>query len=206
MVLVLDSSLQQIPLPSDPVESLLRIACSTWMQRLWTFQEGILAFQLVFQFRDACISGEDLVRQQETRDREFYNAHLQGVTDLLKERHSDFWLMRFRNAMDFLHSYRSSVDHPWTGRGGGHPNAHDLVTKSAKRSFRSIRIPNSFHTHTIRHVDRAHDIMAKLSGSLKWRRTSRMEDEVLVLANLLSLDITKLTDARTELTMKFVFP
>lgn len=204
MVLVLDSSLQEIPLPPDPVESLLRIACSTWMQRLWTFQEGILAFQLIFQFHDACVSGEDLIKQQETRDRDFYNAHIQGVTDLLKERYSDTWLMRFRNAADILRSHPSSVDHPWTGRGGGHPNAHNLVTKFAKRSFKSIRIPNSFHTHTLKHVDRAHDIMAKINGSLEWRRTSRMEDEVLVLANLLSLDITKLTDARAELTMKFV--
>ena len=201
-VLVLDSALRLVSLPSSPVESLLRIACSSWMQRLWTFQEGILAFQLVFQFLDVSVSGEDLIRQQDAYDREFYNAHFKDVMHMLWQRCDRTCFARTCN---FLHPGSSGVDHPWTGRGAGLPNTHDTVTFEAKLWFKEIRIRNSFHTHLLLHPKRPHEMMSEFSRSLSWRRTTRMEDESLVLANLLGLDTRKLLDARNELTMKLVF-
>ena len=37
---------------ASPEEILLKIFCCTWNTRLWTFQEGILAKSLYFQFKD----------------------------------------------------------------------------------------------------------------------------------------------------------
>jgi hypothetical protein len=39
-----------------PVEVLLRIACSVWMRRLWTLQEGVLAQRLHFQFSNRALN------------------------------------------------------------------------------------------------------------------------------------------------------
>lgn len=54
-VLVLDSGLESASMNTFPAELLMRIACSGWMRRLWTFQEGVLAQQLIFQFREQAV-------------------------------------------------------------------------------------------------------------------------------------------------------
>jgi hypothetical protein len=52
-VLVLDKSLLDVHIKTlENHEILLRIFCSSWMDRLWTFQEGALARKLFFQFAD----------------------------------------------------------------------------------------------------------------------------------------------------------
>lgn len=55
-VLVLDSYLEQDVEGMSTVECLLRIICSAWTTRLWTLQEGALAEDLWFQFRDRAIN------------------------------------------------------------------------------------------------------------------------------------------------------
>ncbi|KAB2572121.1 hypothetical protein DBV05_g9258 [Lasiodiplodia theobromae] len=52
-VLVLDKQLQGLPHSQlSPVEQVVRIWCSGWTGRLWTWQEGFLADRLYFQFND----------------------------------------------------------------------------------------------------------------------------------------------------------
>jgi hypothetical protein len=52
-VLVLDSWLQNQPIKGySDCEIMVRIACSGWNRRLWTFQEGALAQRLLIQFAD----------------------------------------------------------------------------------------------------------------------------------------------------------
>ena len=60
-VLVLDSSLQEVG--GSIYERRLQIACSEWMQRLWTLQEAILpkAEDLLFQFKQGTAALSDLV-------------------------------------------------------------------------------------------------------------------------------------------------
>lgn len=55
-VLVLDAYLERTEWkPLSLMESLLRIICSSWTRRLWTFQEGVLAQSLLFQFADGAL-------------------------------------------------------------------------------------------------------------------------------------------------------
>ena len=63
VVLVLTQELENCPLPPTTDETLLRIAQSKWMTRLWTMQEGILAKELAFQFQDRAIHYEYLSDQ-----------------------------------------------------------------------------------------------------------------------------------------------
>jgi hypothetical protein len=64
-VLVLDNLLLSINNSINPVENLMRIRSTRWLQRLWTFQEGILALSLYFQFCDRAVLGEDLIVQMD---------------------------------------------------------------------------------------------------------------------------------------------
>lgn len=60
IVLVLDSELRSHQLSSDLVETLARVVSSRWARRLWTFQEAALAQNLFFQFKDQCVSMQQI--------------------------------------------------------------------------------------------------------------------------------------------------
>jgi hypothetical protein len=55
-VLVLDPNIQQIASTTRPVEVLSRTMTSDWMSRLWTFQEGMLARELLFPGLNCCFT------------------------------------------------------------------------------------------------------------------------------------------------------
>ncbi|KAF2493286.1 hypothetical protein BU16DRAFT_75751 [Lophium mytilinum] len=54
-VLVLDRYVQEFEAKQSPLEAFARVANSSWMQRLWTLQEGRLSKQVWFQFADGPI-------------------------------------------------------------------------------------------------------------------------------------------------------
>jgi hypothetical protein len=51
-VVVLEDGLQQCSIHASPEELLMRITTSPWMDRVWTFQEAVLASMLYFKLRD----------------------------------------------------------------------------------------------------------------------------------------------------------
>jgi hypothetical protein len=52
-VIVLDHTLQKQTIQAKPEVLMMRIYTSPWMDRVWTFQEGVLARQLYFKLEDA---------------------------------------------------------------------------------------------------------------------------------------------------------
>ena len=69
-VLVLDSSLYGAPsLKKSAAENLIRAFSSRWTSRLWTYQEGVLAKSLYFQFLDGALDLElEIQRLRENPD------------------------------------------------------------------------------------------------------------------------------------------
>lgn len=59
-VLVLESELMRATRLCGNEERLMRIYCSSWLRRLWTYQEGILAKNLFFQFKEGPVSIQEL--------------------------------------------------------------------------------------------------------------------------------------------------
>jgi len=59
-VLVLGVSLSGTSAGVLADELLMRIHCTPWTPPLWTLQEGMLAEELYFQFRDRAIAAESL--------------------------------------------------------------------------------------------------------------------------------------------------
>ena len=59
-VLVISQDLYSVSAPAECEEALVRIASSSWMTRLWTLQEGILAERLFFQFADIALEYSEL--------------------------------------------------------------------------------------------------------------------------------------------------
>ncbi|KAK2616388.1 hypothetical protein QQS21_000629 [Conoideocrella luteorostrata] len=63
-VLVLDKEILSGSKDARPMERVVRVVLSTWMRRLWTFQEGFLAQDLLFQFRDGPCHLDDLWQEE----------------------------------------------------------------------------------------------------------------------------------------------
>ena len=60
-VLVLDSHLRSLfSKDLSPTELLAQVACSSWMRRLWTLQEGRLAKKVWFQFADIAVNAREV--------------------------------------------------------------------------------------------------------------------------------------------------
>lgn len=60
-VIVLDKGLLSVNVPSLAEEIFFRIAYSDWMTRVWTYQEGVLAKLIFFQFADRSIDLDELL-------------------------------------------------------------------------------------------------------------------------------------------------
>jgi Heterokaryon incompatibility protein (HET) len=130
-VLVLDSELQQVTMDISYQEALLRIRVSGWMRRLWTLQEGALAKQLFFQFREGVKS-------------------LSSILDAVIEDPSA--------RLDKIPS--------------------DLTSEL-------LRLPCILSSQGSRRL-------TAVSFALRWRTTSRLDDEPLCISTLLNLDVSEI--------------
>ncbi|KAL2819828.1 hypothetical protein BJX63DRAFT_418752 [Aspergillus granulosus] len=74
-VLVLDSDIQGCS-SADYTQAFMRIRMSAWMRRLWTLNEGVLAYQLVVKFADGFL---DVQEANEKYQKEVYGSNLANV-------------------------------------------------------------------------------------------------------------------------------
>jgi hypothetical protein len=179
-VLVLDSTLQQVTNESDATETLMRIASSSWVRRLWTFQEGALSKSLYFQFANKSVTYASISAQRQ-------KEHLDHVS-LLCALHIRCQGLVERNGLNgelvsFLRNLSTS---------------EDPVFFEADRQIHEVRNPfNETETDCTR--------LVTLCENIKWRTTSRPEDEFICLANLLGRSIKDVISCSQEEKMKWLF-
>jgi hypothetical protein len=98
--LVLDAELLQCELgPSMAVEVLARMACSAWMTRSWTLQEGVLARECVFQFKDRaidpvhewCLHGPRFTNRSAAQEVVFPGPEDEMRWAVYRELYNNFW-------------------------------------------------------------------------------------------------------------------
>ena len=76
MVLVWDAGLLETKLGNDLIEANVRISIGGWAQRLWTLQEGILAQDLRFEFRDReLVTTLDLEKRRNEAMDDLWDSH-----------------------------------------------------------------------------------------------------------------------------------
>ncbi|KIJ28478.1 hypothetical protein M422DRAFT_215377, partial [Sphaerobolus stellatus SS14] len=62
-VLVLDSRVFEVPSSADILNKILRLYLANWHRRLWTFQEGLFAKSLFFQFSDKALTLDEMAEE-----------------------------------------------------------------------------------------------------------------------------------------------
>ena len=127
-VLVIDAGIRSCSTHAPLEEKLLRVVSSGWMQRLWTLQEGLLAKEVVFEFKDGLTTLESLIPAGE----DLFDPLLMGL------------------AMEVFR----------------------LKKLSAGKNF----------------------TIGDVSNALRWRTTSKGEDETLAISGLLNVDAFKLVN------------
>lgn len=110
-VLVLDSYLQvQDSRSLGPLELIMRAACAPWQRRLWTFQEGALARQLLLQFEDIAVDFDQTFWQDVWNGEKYENPLPQTLASTvfeirgrrgISEQRADRTLEELSNALAF---------------------------------------------------------------------------------------------------------
>ena len=87
-VLVLDAELETTSVEDlDIIENMVRVVCSTWMQRLWTLQEAFFAQRLWIQFQDAAVNLDSVVAKsiclpKTAKNRPFFNIGISTIASI----------------------------------------------------------------------------------------------------------------------------
>jgi hypothetical protein len=165
-VLVLDGSLLQASTTdSPPIELHMRLMTSGWSQRLWTFHETGLARRLHYQFADRAVTRRQL---------------------------TDQWLQSLR---------RYDQQHP--SHSGSGPLNLNLAYRSEGRQIglrilfsdpiarQAITWLKDLESFKDMYFTSDADRLRAITNPLRWRSTSRPEDEAICLAGLLDLTIAQ---------------
>jgi hypothetical protein len=167
MVLVVESTLLGATVHASSEELMMRIGCSLWVARLWTLQEGVLARNLRYRLGDWTTSSVELLNLYLRQHRNADSRRLPTLCDtqfkrLLEEEMSQDTLQVFES---FLNAAR--LDSLFVKAGG----YLDIIECAYIRE------------------GELYQRLAALESLLKWRSTSKMEDEAICLATVLGLDM-----------------
>jgi hypothetical protein len=173
-VLVVDSTLEAASSLASPEECLMRVRCSNWVTRLWTLQEGYLAKELVFQFRDRAVSSNSLmVRYLDTRN----HVRREKILDFDKNP-----LAQFQNTIPNIQEDGYAIIKPT-----------EPIIAEAGRFLCSLRG---------QHLPTSQTSLARWIGALHGRSTSNTNDEAVCLATLAGLDSKRIINTSPKHRMK----
>ena len=176
-VLVLDSEIQNTPIPSDKTEIFLRVSISGWMRRLWTLQESVLGRRLQVKFRNGIV---DLVTEYNSDTDQSWNNGL-GFENYAGSPHSD------------------SRSFYWKDR-----SLRFLIVENRERKFiGTFNTYTSLHSDPVKDQIRK-QCFAILDAfvSSNYRSSLRKADEYLCLSGLLGWDTACLDGVSIEDRMK----
>lgn len=192
-VLILDSELQTMKISNrSPTEILARILCSTWMTRSWTFQEGALARECVFQFADSAIDPINEWSSQGLRDPKKGDTPMFGASDniLLGAIHAELydhvWLKLHQTGKSNLR--RNGTWQSLTSRDVLTPEDVQNL-QGAKRLLRTkpsryAGEESDYYLEVTGHVHRVRQLVM-VWNELASRSTTKPEDLHVIIANLL---------------------
>jgi hypothetical protein len=160
-VLILDRNLLGRVKSDNFIEMNMRIRTGDWSNRLWTLQEAVLAKRLYIGLANGATVGTD---------------------ELLEARNT----ARSKPAHEFHHVWKGG--HPfslpvWKLRTGD-GNIEDPST-SMEQSLTRHNFPTSSGTHALGQENR----VARVWQAVQWRSVSHPQDEAVVLASVLGLDV-----------------
>ena len=166
-VLVLDSAITESPSPTlDSTEILMRLRASSWVRRLWTFQEAYLARELHYQFQDVALKLSD-IREKYHREHD-NNQIIQNRFDAIKDS---------QLASNTLQMERIKI----------RLEAGNLVFRDAYHFLEQVEAPGKGEPKE------DHARLRSIIHSLRWRTTSRMEDETICLSGCIDRTVEDLT-------------
>ena len=212
--LVLDAELMQHEAANGAaLETLSRVVCSAWMTRSWTLQEGVLARECVFQFKDCAIdlthewclrgarpvktTGSSAVRFPLPTDkyhRDVYEELYNILWDML---HQD-WKSRYRRDPPIAHAHQgsggSSSD---LRRFGGSYAAGKIHTLPAAHGLSERGQDGLDETdHFTMQLTEKHRTKQLVDtwNELAHRSTTMPEDLHVIIANLLDFNADRIMD------------
>jgi len=223
-VLVIDDWLTQTGFNGNGSLDLLKLKSCTWTERLWTLQESILTqtHQLYFQTPQGPIAEDQIYGDFTLHQGARFMANLIGSdSDSLQEAHPDAANAMIRAVERIQDIYTKFLEHlqgdddtdsdpifPWKG---DHRIlnlvdswfAHGFVWVEGRDYFSEMRWPGGRKPNEVP-VTEANAVLI-IGDCMRFRSTSRIEDELICLATLLGQDLKDLLgEPSVEERMKLV--
>lgn len=216
--LVLDAELLKCSASvSTATQTLARMACSAWMTRSWTLQEGVFARKCVFQFDDRtvdpihewCLHGE--------RDPYRRTPHKVNFPDSGDAAGWAIYEELFNNSWDILHqdwksSFRLDPPDPaaYEASGGGFASVGRFHGSQAVGKVHTLPAAQGLSKrgrssldgkdHFTMHLGSDHCVKQLVDSwnELAHRSTTKSEDLHVIIANLLDFNAGKVMDIPTR--------
>ncbi|KAL3459280.1 hypothetical protein BJX64DRAFT_265141 [Aspergillus heterothallicus] len=157
-VLVLDSDIQGCS-SANYTQAFMRIRMSAWMRRLWTLNEGVLAYQLVVKFADGFL---DVQETNDKHQKEVYGSellHIKGTFGTpIRDADSFHWKFRLLRV-----NVISDPDPRMVRR-----TTQSIATPEAKRCF---AIMEAFSAALYRTTSKERDEMLCFASLIGWDTT-----------------------------------
>lgn len=173
-VLVIDSGISIVPSSAlHSTEMAVRLRTSSWVRRLWTFQEAYLAKELHYQFQDTAWTLSRL--------RQKYHQEQQAVAQLSEESERTGGGHGGEGVIPQPTSYMTGDARVWKRIEGG-----DVVWQDAYRFLEQVEVlgKNEPQEESAR--------LRSILHPLRWRTTSRLEDETICLSGCMESSLDRL--------------
>lgn len=197
-VFVLDNDLRCTPYPGAHVSEILaRVQYSTWSHRLWTFQEGALAKKLIVQLKDRAVPVDDLLAEYRAQHQRMFRSMRKDVSKSKKEGPESLDFVLYHVLQEFKEGMGFGYQFPATYWPEEDAVARDVCDHLARHAVCPLYSEaQRFYTRlrSTREPMPKASLLAHCIEEFNWRTTSRLSDEVVCLAILLNMDMSRITN------------